>query len=238
MDTVQHGIDLWEGIQILCAARVFAYNFLSNAFIREPCKEFVDFLGRDEGLHMFPFAGDNREIGTGVEQLDKYLERYRTMEEKARIEELARLRWDYTRMFVGPERLPAPPWESAYLNEERLLFQEETLAVRRFYLRYGFLPKNYLQEADDNLGLELEFMYRLSEMVVARVAVRDAAGAKAIIESQEAFLDDHLLKWVPLFAGDVILNAATDFYKGMAHLLKGFVELDRQATAEMLQAIA
>ncbi|AOQ24114.1 Tat proofreading chaperone DmsD [Moorella thermoacetica] len=127
----------WEGIQILCEARKFAYNLLRNTFIQEPSREFIDLLERDEVILSFPFAEDNQEIGAGVDQVNKYLERYTSLAADARGEELERLRWDYTRMFVGPYQLSAPPWESAYLNDERLLFQEETLAVRRIYLRYG-----------------------------------------------------------------------------------------------------
>ncbi|OIQ11472.1 TorD/DmsD family molecular chaperone [Neomoorella thermoacetica] len=228
----------WEGIQILCEARKFAYNLLRNTFIQEPSREFIDLLERDEVILSFPFAEDNQEIGAGVDQVNKYLERYTSLAADARGEELERLRWDYTRMFVGPYQLPAPPWESAYLNDERLLFQEETLAVRRIYLRYGFIPRNYHQEADDHLGMELEFMFRLSEMVAGKVAVRDTVGAEAILKDQEVFMADHLLKWVPRFAGDVMHSSATDFYQGMASLLKGFIYLDRQAIAELLQAIA
>ncbi|WP_406677954.1 TorD/DmsD family molecular chaperone [Moorella sp. ACPs] len=238
MAMTENAAKKWEGIQILCEARMFAYNLLRSTFIQEPSREFIDLLERDEMIPSFPFTGDNQEIGAGVEQVNKYLERYKSMAAGARDEELERLRWDYTRMFVGPYQLPAPPWESAYLNEERLLFQEETLAVRRAYLSYSFIPRNYHREADDHLGLELEFMFRLSEMVAGKAAVRDAVGAEAILKDQEAFLTDHLLKWVPRFAEDVIHSATTDFYQGMARLLKGFIYLDRQATAELLQAIA
>lgn len=62
-------------------------------------------------------------------------------------------------MFIGPRELPAPPWESSYLNEDKLLFQEETLQVRMSYLKYNFIPKNYPHEADDHIALELDFMY-------------------------------------------------------------------------------
>ncbi|QGP92492.1 Chaperone protein TorD [Neomoorella glycerini] len=228
----------WEGIQILCEDRMFAYNLLRTTFIQEPAREFLDLLAGDALIQVFPFTAENREIGAGVDQVNKYLERYTSLAADGRGEELERLRWDYTRMFVGPYQLPAPPWESAYLNDERLLLQAETLAVRRVYLSYGFIPRNYHQEADDHLGLELEFMFRLSEMVAGKMALRDTAGAAAILKDQEAFLADHILKWVPRFAGDVMHSSATDFYQGMARLLKGFIHLDRQATAELLQAIA
>lgn len=39
----------------------------------------------------------------------------------------------YTKLFIGPAKLPAPPWESVYATGEPLLFQESTLAVRDAY---------------------------------------------------------------------------------------------------------
>lgn len=43
--------------------------------------------------------------------------------------------------YVEPGSLPAPPWESAYLSEDRLLFQESTLEVRKAYLKYNYMAK-------------------------------------------------------------------------------------------------
>jgi TorA maturation chaperone TorD len=69
---------------------------------------------------------------------------------------LARLKSEYTALMIGPAKLPAPPWESAYLTRERIIFQESTLKVRRAYQKYQFLPANYPYEADDHLALELD----------------------------------------------------------------------------------
>ena len=45
---------------------------------------------------------------------------------------------DHRRLFLGPERVLACPYESVYLNEEHLTFGSQTLAVREWYSRYGF----------------------------------------------------------------------------------------------------
>ncbi|WP_051015687.1 molecular chaperone TorD family protein [Desulfitobacterium dichloroeliminans] len=36
--------------------------------------------------------------------------------------------------------------------------------VRRAYLKYKFLPSNYPHEADDHIGLKLDFMAHLSQL--------------------------------------------------------------------------
>ncbi|MCB8816455.1 molecular chaperone TorD family protein [Desulfosporosinus shakirovi] len=73
---------------------------------------------------------------------------------------------EYTRLFIGPTKLPVPPWESVYVSKERLLFQESSLKVRQrqCYLNYNFLPAKYRSEADDHIALELDFMYNLSSL--------------------------------------------------------------------------
>ena len=68
------------------------------------------------------------------------------------------LRSDYTRLFIGPNKLRLLGISTCMKNA---CFQKETLMVRRAYLKYHFLPKRYGHEADDHLGLELDFVYQL-----------------------------------------------------------------------------
>jgi TorA maturation chaperone TorD len=59
------------------------------------------------------------------------------------------------------------PWASVYLSKERLIFDENTLAVRRFYRDWKLETVHYKKEPDDHIGLELEFMAILSERTLA-----------------------------------------------------------------------
>ncbi|MEI3231097.1 MAG: molecular chaperone TorD family protein, partial [Gordonibacter pamelaeae] len=62
---------------------------------------------------------------------------------------LGQLRSVYTKLFIGPAKLPAPPWESVYATGGRpLLFQESTLAVRRRLLPPGRLRRRGLPPRD------------------------------------------------------------------------------------------
>jgi len=221
-----------EGVKLLLEARIFAYDLLRRTFIEEPAKDFLKALSGDDVIQSFPFARDHALILEGVNQVSKYLSRPDALADEA----YERLHWDYTRMFVGPHELPAPPWESAYL-EQGLLFQESTLEIRRTYLKYQLLPKNYPHEADDHLGLELDFMYQLSEITKDKMEHPDPEGLVEILEDQEEFLEKHLLKWVPNFAKDIVKSADTDFYKGMAKILEGYLELDLQAVHELLEEV-
>jgi TorA maturation chaperone TorD len=222
-----------EAVKLLLEARIFAYDLLKQTFIEEPTRDFLKALSGDHVIRSFPFAREHPLILEGVNQVSKYLSRPDALADEA----YEKLHWDYTRMFIGPYKLPAPLWESAYLNEEHLLFQAETLEVRRAYLKYGFLPRDYPHGAEDHLGLELDFMYQLSEITRDKMEQTGREGLAEILEDQKAFLGKHLLKWVPDLAGDIVKSADTEFYKGMAKILKGYLELDRQAVEELLDEV-
>ena len=216
----------------LLEIRVYVYDLLRRTFLSEPSMDFLKAVGNPEVIDSFPFVEESSVMREGVEQVSDFFKAHDVSDEKV----FDSLNWDYTRMFIGPYNLPAPPWESAYVSKERLLFQEETLRVRRRYLKYGFLPSNHGHEADDHLSLELDFMYRLSELTLQRVKGLDQEdkGFKEVLYDQKKFLEEHLLKWVPDLTRDIVKSAKTDFYVGMAKVLKGFLEIDLKALNELL----
>ncbi|TGE39342.1 dehydrogenase [Desulfosporosinus fructosivorans] len=216
-------------IRPLLEARIFAYDILRRSFLEEPSHEFLKLLSKDNLIGSFPFSEEEGEIQEGIRQVHSDLMQYESVGETI----YNRLHWDYTRLFIGPYELQAPAWESAYLNKERLLFQEETLKVRLAYLKYAFLPKHFQHEADDHLGLELDFMYKLSVMVLEKYE-KNEHELLDILENQKRFLQEHLLRWVPEFQQNVCQHSDTEFYRGMSRILHGFLRLDLEALAELL----
>lgn len=216
-------------IKPLLATRVFAYDFLRRTFLTEPSRDYLRSLKENQLAGDFPFQEEAAEIGEGAAKVQDYLNTQDVLSAKG----YDRLHWDYTRLFIGPYSLPAPPWESVYLNKDKLLFQEETHRVRLAYLKYAFLPKHYQQEADDHLGLELDFMYQLANLTMEKGAAGDQDGFKELLRDQADFLKQHLLLWVPAFAANVRASADTGFYQGMARILQGFIQIDGQALQEL-----
>jgi len=95
------------------------------------------------------------------------------------------------------------------------------------------LPKHFRQEADDHLGLELDFMYQLSELSLKYLQQQDFTGLSEVLEDQKAFLQDHLLKWVPELTQKILASANLAFYQGMAKILNGYLALDLEALEEL-----
>ncbi|BBB89587.1 MAG TPA: molecular chaperone TorD family protein [Methylomusa anaerophila] len=219
----------WEHIHPALDVRIFAYDFLRRIFLEEPSAIYLKTIVKAGLMEDFPFSRESEMIGRGVCQVADYLREYDVLNEKI----YDRLRWDYTKLFIGPYQLPAPLWESAYLSEERLLFQESTFAVRCAYFQYGFLPRNYRQEADDHLGLELDFMYQLA-CLAREKSNAQSPEIREILRDSKLFLKNHLLNWVPALARDIRQHAGTGFYQGMAAILDGYLQIDLEALGELI----
>lgn len=138
---------------------------------------------------------------------------------------------DYTRLFVGPGKVLAAPWESVYKTKERLIFQEDTLEVRNWYRRFGLESETIYKEPDDHIGLELLFIAHLAEKGLGAVQAQDHQGLNDMLRAQWQFLREHPLTWINLWAADVVEFSRTDFYRGIALLVKGTC-LEIKATFE------
>ena len=218
-------------LEAVLEARGFAYGLLAQAFVAEPARTFVPALVESGAVELFQFAAEVGQIAQGVAEVSAYLA-------VATGEDYDALRWDYTRMFIGPGKVPAPPYESAYRSADRLLFQEETLEVRRAYAAYGLQAAKVGSEPDDQVGLELQFLFETCRVAAERAAAGDWAGLEQVLRDQAAFLDEHLLQWAGDFAADVAAGAQVGFYRGMAHLLAGYLPVDRRVLAELLAEAA
>lgn len=148
------------------------------------------------------------------------------------------LRADYNRLFFGPGQIEAPLWESVHFNEERLLFQEQTAQVRRWYERYGLAPVSTAREPEDHLGLELAFIAQLAAQGLQALDSQPPAAVAELLAAQRQFLAEHPLQWVPTWYGLVDRQARTEFWRAIAQLTLGALravadQLDRERPLEL-----
>lgn len=206
--------------------RDYAYDILRGIFLLEPTQEQMNILQKEINED-FPFIYEHSLIEEGVTLVIKFYENYST-------KMLENIQCEYTRLFIGPGKVLAPLWESAYMNEEQLLFQEETLKVRWAYLKYSLATQNIGAEADDHLGLELDFLYQLNTIMKSHQEKEHTKEMNQVIHDQIIFLDEHLLKWVPHLKDRILISAKYGLYKGIAKILHGFLEVDRKGLRELL----
>ena len=137
---------------------------------------------------------------------------------------------DYSKLFVGPYGLLAPPYGSVYLEPMGQVMGNSTLDVKDKYAEEGLAIS--LKEAPDHIAIELEFMYFLIFKQVEAMRNSDYGNATGYLRKQKAFLESHLGIWVSEFANNVEANGQTEFYKNIARSTKLFVREDLKSLSD------
>jgi len=135
---------------------------------------------------------------------------------------------DFCRLFItsGAAGSPHESVQRASPDELRLLWGDPTSAAKCLYREAGFELEERADLLPDSLGVEFEFMERLSqEEATARKKGRSAA-AQRCRKLQRRMLKEHLSRWVPDYGRKLSGAADTAFYREMLRLAADFVEWD------------
>jgi len=116
------------------------------------------------------------------------------------------LKVDYSRLFVGPFLLPAPPYGSVYLESRRRIMGDSTMDVLEHYREMGMAMAETFKDAPDHVSAELDSLHR-----------------------QHSFLRYHLGAWIPDFTAKVMEHAETRFYRLLGEITKRFIEEEKDA---------
>lgn len=195
-------------------AHYLAYDFLSKVFYQPPTLDFIHVLAEDDLFSCWTLDSADPEMATGLSILRGCCASWHD-------EQFDALKSDYARLFVGPDHLLAPPWESVYRSPERILFDQTTLDVRRHYQQYGMPIPKLQSEPDDHIGLEFRFVTHLCRLGLAALGQEQPEALNPVLQELCAFLDDHLLVWTPALMQAVIANARMPLYQGAAYLALG-----------------
>lgn len=209
---------------------VLALSLLGRIFYAFPKPEWVAGLAQNGVFQEAPLASEHPEVRQGMDLARRWLEG-RTPQEAAEV-----LESDYIRLFVGGGRnVLAPPWESVYVSSEPLLLQKETLEVRNWYARYGLEAANKAHEPDDHAGLEMEFLAHLAGLALEALNEADESTFQEAIAAQQAFLQEHVLRWIPVWCGHVVEHARTDFFRGAALITRGLLAWVAERLGSLLE---
>ena len=133
------------------------------------------------------------------------------------------LRVEHARLFVGPHRVIAPPYGSVYLEEGRRVMGDSTLHALRAYEEAGLHLDPDFKELPDHISVELEFVYYLTAKGAEAAAAGNADESSRYDWAREAFLDQHLRRWVPPFCARIAERTEHDFYRDLAQCLTAFI---------------
>lgn len=209
--------------------RWFLYSFFGRLFAAEPDGDLLDLV---EGDHL---AEECSMLDAADRQVGKILcfrARGSVLDRETDLEALV---GEYTKLMIGPGKVPAPPWESIYVSREPLLFQESTLEVREAYAAAGFEAAGYPREADDHLATELNFMAALADRAVRAYESEDIEVYENALRAQSRFLKNHLLVWVGEFSDRMNdVDGISSFYPSFASLAALVCERDAGVIEELL----
>ena len=206
--------------------REMFYLFFSRCFSKEVDEYFLENVSEVystlENLSDLMEISQEDEIKKGNEFLKSYLSQSQQLNLKRVLGDLAR---DYANLFLGVGRKTIALSESSYRDQSGLLFRDSYFDVKERYRKLGLAKNNDFAEADDHLSVELAYMATVCRLSIEAIE-EDSALHLGYLNSQEEFLKEHLLLWIPAMV-DMLTQAGNSlFYTGMTYLLNGFIKLD------------
>ncbi len=132
---------------------------------------------------------------------------------------LLALEIEYNRLFVGPGRPAALPYESVYRKTGGTGVGAMAREVLRCYAEAGLGMSPDRRDWPDHVATELGFMAYLVE----RGTEAENGDAERWAARERAFLRDHLLAWLPQFCRRVREVSRHPFYAALAELTAAFI---------------
>lgn len=203
----------------LSSQRAGFYQFLASLLKDELTDDQLEALSR-QGL---PVAGG--PLDEGIRLVNSYVEH----RDDATRQQLA---VDFAHVFLGAghyKTITAPPYESVFTSPQQLLMQDARDDVVRHYRQAGFDVSADAHAPEDHISFEFQFMAQLIERMDRAAAAADDAAAAEAAARQIDFFRAHVTNWVPLFCEAVENHACTDFYRGVAKMVRGFVAWEAEA---------
>ena len=196
------------------ALRGDIYRVQAAAFLDLPEAELIHFLAEN-----YSFLFSEKEPGSK--------------------DHLQALRIDFTSLFS----LSGQPYEAALMDESGHLNSRATDRVTDFYRNCGFNPgrgsggsRHPGLIAMDHLSAELEFLAHLAIREEAAWKDGDAPAAFECLSYAARFMDEHLLRWMPLFTASAEEDAETDFYRALLKWTREFAFEDRKHIQKISRA--
>ncbi len=194
-------------------ARMNLYAFLSRMFVEEPPFELAEDIAKGKLIFQQTSSFD-RDFAEGLYLFSKFAQ---TNKDPVNIHEI--LSGEYTRLFIGPA--PAMfPYESRYL--EGSIMGKSLIRIKELYRQAGLNKVQEYHEPEDHIAVELGFMGHLC---------RERSDGS--LRMQMDFLDNHLLKWVPLFCDELYKKSSNDLYRGISRITKGFLISEKELLKEL-----
>jgi TorA maturation chaperone TorD len=210
------------------AERAVMYQFLSHIFFKELTEETIEELATAE----YPEGFQNQNLDQGYRLIKRYFAFCGT-------DRRGQLACEYARIFLAAgvytkTRYIAVPYESVFTSDEQLIMQDSRDDVALYYLEDGFKVNPDLHEPDDHLSFELEYLAHMNVRAAELTQAQNQASLSENIARQSAFIDTHMLNWLPDLTKTAQTYARSTFYIGVLLITTGYLEEAQRAFNEFL----
>ena len=202
----------------LLLGEMLLFEMLGRLLHTNPNRPLIEPLITDDLFDSVPFAENQDDTLEGLTLLTRWTA---AVGEPIADADLLKLRADFAQLFVSSIPMHVPPWESVYFSENRLTFQTETLDVHGWFERLGFQVHTGSKEPDDHIAFELSFVAHCAELSLRAHENQNDDELSDLFAVQRAFLEKHLLRWGCKWCDLAYANAQTDFYRGLALVVRG-----------------
>ena len=194
------------------------FAFLGNSLLDPPSRDTA--LGLHEqfwGVFAEGLVGvgcANELIVSGVDHAQRFARRMAVGGEGA----LGLVRMEHARLFVGPPKPAAPPWETFYAQPGCIGdagFGRATFAMRSILRQAGLEVRGASNQYADHMGLELLYIATLCDRFASAPPSADEVAMLV------GFVGTHPGAWAPAFCA-AVQNAAPDgYYRCIAETATG-----------------
>ncbi len=192
------------------------YGLLSLIYRTEVTKDLLAHIKKPEFLSVLSDMGAKLE--------DDFL---KGPEDKL-IEDLA---VEYTRLFLGPGQ-HISPHESIHHDtgdgDWGQFWGRSTVEIKKFVETSGLKFKSDYTGLPDHISVELEFMQLAAKREMQALEEKDNDGLLYCLKMEKMFIEEHLVKWVPIFCDKIISEAELSFYREIAKVTKNFMEFEQK----------
>jgi TorA maturation chaperone TorD len=200
----------------LATARSRVYGFLGALYNRLPDDQFAASLSSSEIGDFLSSLGEAEDTPEDMRAGLRLMEAFIRAARGKPVEELkTELAVERTRLMRGikPGYGPPPPYESVYAESAQAAMGQAMKSVRNTYAEAGAALPDDVHDQPDFIGFELDFMRHLTMQEAQAWSDSKAEEVRNAIERERAFLEEHILRWVPHYCDVMYEQAQLDFYR-------------------------
>ncbi|MEE9256749.1 MAG: molecular chaperone TorD family protein, partial [bacterium] len=102
------------------------------------------------------------------------------------------------------------------------------------YAELGFAAGHSTHQTPDHASVELEFMSVLCEREAGAWSAEDSGEGVRCLKLQKQFLENHLLRWIPIFSAGVREKQGESLYTRAAGAIESFISHETDLIGSLL----